>query len=99
MKQDAPYVVSEVAILFENDSYKYYDCIVTVTASEEERIKRVLKRDSSSEKKIKAIIKNQWPDEDKIERSDYVIYNDTLEDTLKQVLTLHKKLVKRARKP
>ncbi len=93
-KQDAPYVISEVAILFENGSYKNYDSIIIVTAPEKERIKRVLKRDDTSENKIKAIMRNQWPDEDKIKHSNYLIQNNTLEDTLKQVESLHKKLLK-----
>jgi len=96
LKQNAPYVINEVAILFENNSYKNYDCIVIVTAPEEERISRVLKRDNTSEKKIKAIIRNQWPEEDKVKRSDYVINNSTLNQTLKQVQSLHKKLLRRA---
>ena len=98
LKQDAPYIISEVAILFENDSYRNYDYIVLVTAPEKERINRVLKRDNTSEKKIKAIMSNQWPDEDKIKHSDYVINNNTLENTLKQVQSLHQKLVKKSRK-
>ena len=65
-KQTAPYVIKEAAILFENGSYKNYDYIITVTAPEETRIKRVLKRDNSNVKKVKAIIANQWPDIEKI---------------------------------
>jgi dephospho-CoA kinase len=98
LKQEAPYVISEVAILFENNTYKNYDCIITVAASEEERMKRILKRDSTSEKKIRAIMKNQWADAEKIKHSDYVIYNTTLEETLRQVGEIHKKLVRKAQK-
>lgn len=98
LKQETPYVISEVAILFENESYKNYDCIVIVTASEEERIARLLKRDNTSEKKIKAIMRNQLPDEDKIKRSDYVINNNTLDHTQEQVESLHKKLLRKANK-
>ncbi len=98
LKQDAPYVISEVAILFENDSYKNYDSIVTVTASDDQRIQRVLKRDTTSEEKIKAIMRNQWPEEDKIKLSNFVIYNETLEDTRVQVQILHRKLLKKAHK-
>jgi dephospho-CoA kinase len=87
-----------VAILFENGSYVNYDSIITVTASEEKRIERVMKRDGSSKKKIKAIMKNQWTDEDKIKLSDHVIYNDDLEEVLKQVKSLHKKLVRKSEK-
>ena len=51
LKQDAPYVISEVAILFENDSYKNYDSIILVIATEEfERIKRVLISDNDFQK-------------------------------------------------
>lgn len=96
LKQDAPYVLSEVAILFENDSYKKYDCIITVVAPEDLRIKRILERDATSKKKIKAIMNNQWSDEDKIKYSDYVINNDTLEDTESQVAKIHAKLTRKA---
>ena len=98
LKQDAPYVLSEVAILFENDSYKNYDCIITVVAQEDVRIKRILKRDATSKKKIKAIMNNQWDDENKIKYSDYVINNDTLEDTQRQVAKIHEKLTSKAQK-
>jgi len=98
LKQEAPYVISEVAIIFENDTTKNYDCIITVVASEEDRMERILKRDSTSEKKIRAIMDNQWNDADKIKHSDHVIYNTTLEETLKQVQKLHKKLVRKSRK-
>ncbi len=96
LKQNAPYIISEVAIIFENNTQKNYDCIITVIASEEERMKRIIKRDSTSEKKIKAIMNNQWDDTDKIKHSDYVIYNTSLEETHKQVQKLHEKLVCKA---
>ncbi|MBT8310596.1 MAG: dephospho-CoA kinase [Flavobacteriaceae bacterium] len=96
-KQTTPYVISEVAILFENDSYKNYDYIITVVAKEEDRIKRLLERDDTTEEKIRAIMKNQWPDEDKIRLSDYVIVNNELQITTEQVKSIHKKLLKRAK--
>jgi len=95
-KQTTPYVISEVAILFENDSYKNYDYIITVVAQEEDRIKRILKRDKTTKEKIKAIMRNQWPDEDKIRLSDYVIVNNELPLTAEQVKSVHKKLMRRA---
>lgn len=96
-KQTTPYVISEVAILFENDSYKNYDYIITVVAKEEDRIKRLLERDDTTEEKIRAIMKNQWPDEDKIRLSDYVIVNNDLQITTEQVKSIHKKLLRRAK--
>lgn len=94
-KQEAPYVISEVAILFENGSYKNYDFIITVTAPEDDRIARVIKRDSSTKEKVKAIISNQWSDEDKIKLSDYVIENIDLEIVEGEVLEIHKKMIEK----
>ncbi|NNF74235.1 MAG: dephospho-CoA kinase [Flavobacteriaceae bacterium] len=96
-KQIMPYLISEVAILFENDSYKNYDYIITVVAKEEDRIKRLLERDDTTEEKIRAIMRNQWPDEDKIRLSDYVIVNNDLQITTEQVKRIHKKLLRRAK--
>jgi len=97
-KQKAPYIISEVAIMFENGTYKNYDYIITVTAPEKERIARVIKRDDSSKEKVKAIIKNQWTDEKKIKLSDFVITNIDLKSTLEQVDKTHSLLLKKALK-
>ncbi|APY00637.1 dephospho-CoA kinase [Lacinutrix venerupis] len=96
-KQTAPYVIKEAAILFENGSYKNYDYIITVTAPEETRIKRVLKRDNSNIKKVKAIIANQWPDIEKIKLSDFVIENIDIKKTKEEVLKTHQQLLKLAK--
>ncbi|WP_299890567.1 dephospho-CoA kinase [uncultured Lacinutrix sp.] len=97
-KQDGPYVIKEVAILFENGSYKSCDYIITVTAPREERIKRVIKRDTSKKEKVLAIMKNQWTDEEKVKKSHYVIENINLEDTKLQVSEIHNILLKKISK-
>jgi dephospho-CoA kinase len=94
-KQEAPYVIKEAAIFFENGSYKLLDIIITVVAPESARIKRVIKRDQSSEEKVKAIINNQWSDEDKVKLSDFVIENIELETARKQVNIIHKQILKK----
>lgn len=93
-KQDAPYVIKEVAILFENDSYKSCDAIITITAPIEIRIARVIARDNSSKEKVLSIINNQWSDEEKIKLSQFVITNMDLIKTKKQVAKTHKMLIK-----
>lgn len=95
-KQNAPYVIKEAAILFENGSYKNYDYIITVTAPEKTRIDRVLKRDNASIEKVKAIIANQWQDDEKVRLSDFVIVNTNLENTKAEVLKTHNKLLKKS---
>ncbi|WP_452223038.1 dephospho-CoA kinase [Lacinutrix chionoecetis] len=97
-KQEAPYIIKEAAILFENGSYKNYDYIITVTASEKERIARVVKRDNVDEQKVKAIIENQWKDAIKMRLSDFVIVNTDLETTQKEVLKVHTLLLKKTLK-
>ena len=92
-KQTAPYVIKEAAILFENNTYKSFDFIITVTAPKEIKIERLLKRDDTSLKKIDDIMKNQWTDEEKIKYSDFVIVNKSIENTEIQVAKIHAKII------
>jgi dephospho-CoA kinase len=84
-----PYIIQESAILLESDAVKYFDKIVTVSAPEPVRIKRVLSRKNMTPEKIKAILRNQWDEKEKIKRSDYIIINDNKQLVLPQVLHLH----------
>lgn len=93
-KQTSPYIIKEVAILFENGSYKDCDFTITVTASKEEKIKRVIERDKSSKTKVIAIMNNQWHDKQRIELSDFVINNQNLTKTKEQVEEVHARILK-----
>lgn len=97
-KQDSPYVIKEAAIIFEHNKEAHYDFIITVVANIEERINRVIKRDNSSKSKIESIIKNQMSDEEKIKKSHFVITNDNLADTKKQVRKTHQSIIKHINK-
>ncbi len=92
-KQNSAYVIKEAAIIFEHNMESQYDYIITVTAGKKERIHRILKRDTTTKDKIFAIMDNQLSDEDKIKRSDFVIVNDSLENTKKQVFRINKDLL------
>ncbi len=96
LKQDAPYIIKEVAILFENGGHTACDYIITVTAPKDLRIKRLLMRDNTTKNKIQAIMKNQWTDEEKIKYSHYIIDNVDMEITKNQVVDIHKDILKRA---
>jgi len=93
-KQKAAYVLKESAILFETNGHKQCDFVILVTASKDMKIKRLLNRDKTNKEKIKAIMDNQLNDDEKEKRSDFIIINTTLEDTKKQVDTIHKSLLK-----
>lgn len=94
-KQEAPYVIKEAAIIFENKLENQYDFIITVVADEDLRIQRVINRDQSSKEKVKSIMKNQLSDEEKIKKSDYVIRNNNLEEAKKQAHKIHKEILLR----
>lgn len=92
-KQNAPYVLKESAILFEHGEHKTCDYTILVTAPVEVRMQRVVARDNTTPSKVEAIIKNQMSDAKKISMADFVISNNELEHTLKQVKLVHKKLL------
>ena len=74
--QKSSFVVKEAAILFESGSYKACDYIISVIADEEIRIKRVAKRDQLNEDQIRNRMKSQWTDQQRIEKSDFIIENN-----------------------
>ena len=85
-----PYVVKEAALLFEAGSYKQLDRIITVFAPLAVRQTRVLRRDPHRTiAEVQAIIAKQLSEEEKMQRADYVIFNDDLQLLLPQVLALH----------
>ncbi|WP_136481408.1 dephospho-CoA kinase [Cognatitamlana onchidii] len=94
LKQKSPYVIKEVAVLFENGGYKACDYVITVVAPKELRIERVLQRDETSPDKIMAIMKNQWEDSAKVKLSNFVIENISIEKTREQVAEIHKEITR-----
>ncbi|WBX77644.1 dephospho-CoA kinase [Tenacibaculum ovolyticum] len=88
------YIIYENAILFENGSNIFCDKIITVTAPENIRIKRVLERDKTTENTVRNRIKNQWSEAKKILQSNYKVDNLTLTETKKEILRIHNILTK-----
>jgi len=92
-KQDAPYVIQETALLFENLSAEFYDQIILVTAPENIRVERVVKRDDSTKKEVLSRLEKQLPDAKKIPLADYIIENIKLEETRQKVEQVHQALL------
>jgi dephospho-CoA kinase len=84
-----PYIIQESAILFESNTYRFFDKIVTVASPEEIRVKRVISREGMTVETVQSIMQNQMPEEDKISRSHHVIINDENKLVLPQILKLH----------
>jgi dephospho-CoA kinase len=94
-KQNAPYIVKEAAIIFENNLEDQYDYIITVVADKDTRIKRVMKRDGASREKIQSIISNQLSDIEKIKKSNFVITNNSLDAAKAKVISIHQQILQR----
>lgn len=90
--QNAPYVIKEVAILFETGSQDLFDFILTVTAPVETRIQRVMDRDQKTKSEVELVIKNQLSETEKINQSHFVIFNNTISNTERDVVEIHKKI-------
>ena len=89
-----PYVLKEAALLFEAGSNKELDKIIVVHAPEDLRIKRVLSRDAHrTEELVKDIMKNQMAEKEKLNRADFILYNDENQLLIPQVLELHQKFI------
>lgn len=84
------YVVYEAAILFESGRYKECDVIITVTAPEETRIERVVKRDNTTREQVLSRMKMQWDDEKRISLSNFVINNSNLKIAKEEVVKILK---------
>lgn len=96
-EHEAPYTLKEAALLYESGSYQLLDKIIMVYAPRELRIQRVMDRDGVTRAAVEARIDNQLPDEEKARRSHYIIQNDGQQSLIKQVMDVHKDLVKLAR--
>ncbi|CCG53805.1 Dephospho-CoA kinase [Flavobacterium indicum GPTSA100-9 = DSM 17447] len=86
------FVIKEVAILFETNGHLYCDATILVTAPIEIRVERVMKRDHKTREEVLQVINNQMPEEEKIKLATYVVENEKLEKTHKQVEIILQKL-------
>ena len=92
-KIDYKYVIKESAILFESMTNLDCDLIILVTAPLELRIERTMKRDNCDRESVLQRIKNQISEDEKAQKSDFIINNINLNDTFNQVDILLKKLI------
>jgi len=94
-KQKSPFVLYESAIIFESGYFDFLDKIIFVSAPENLRIKRIMKRDGVSKENVYARIENQWYENQKIHLCDYIIVCDDIKPLIPQVLELYNNIVKK----
>lgn len=86
------YILKEAAILFESGAYKGVDKVITVVAPLELKIERVVKRDKTTREQVEQRINNQLSDDEKIKRSQFVVYNDEQNLLIPQIIRIHQQL-------
>ena len=94
VKQNAPYVVREAAILLESNSYHDCDAIILVTADENIRIERVKQRNHWSETEIRNRMQQKKKKKDKEKYCKYIITNNGSEyKKKKKVKLIHSQIL------
>ena len=92
-KQNTSYVVYESALIFETQQQDFFDLIILVTAPEDLRIKRVMKRSGISKNEIKNRINKQMPDNLKKRYVNYVIDNLDKRQTKLEIIKINDKIL------
>ena len=89
-------VFVEIPLLFESELQDFFDYTILVFADEDIRIKRTIERGNISEADVKKRMQFQIPDEEKKDKVDFVIENNSsiedLENRTKLILLLLKNL-------
>lgn len=75
-QQTSKIIMKEAAILIESGSYKDCDVVISVLMDKEKRIQRIMARDGFTEEQVMARINNQISDEERIQKSDFIIDNN-----------------------
>ena len=75
-KQTSKIIMKEAAILIESGSYKDCDVVISVLMNKEKRIQRIMARDGCTAEQVMARSTNQISDEERIQKSDFIIDNN-----------------------
>jgi len=91
--RDEPYSLKEAALLFESMSYKTLHKVIVIFSPIETRIERIMKRDHVKREDILKRIQNQSTDRERMNKADWVIYNDGVRSLIEQILEVHHKIL------
>jgi dephospho-CoA kinase len=92
IKHAGKIVIKETALLFEAKLEFEVDKIILIVANNDLRIQRVINRDNLSRDETIKKLNSQLPQEEKISKSDFVIYNDETEFVITQALKIYNQL-------
>lgn len=91
-QQSTPYAIKEAALIFEAGAAQFLDYIIGVSSPEGLRIKRTMQRDQIKKEKVLDRMQNQMNEAEKMDKCDFVIFNDENHLLIPQVLAIDKKL-------
>ena len=90
--QKTNYIIHEAAILIESGFYKMMDFTILVTAPEEMRIERVMRRNNLTRENVISRMSKQWPDSEKRKFASLELVNDNKNLLIPQIIEIDKKL-------
>lgn len=89
LRQNAPYVIKEAALMFESEAFHHLDKVIGVYAPEALRIQRTMHRDGVTRETVMKRMHHQLDEEIKMRLCDFIIYNDEQQAVIPQVLQMH----------
>jgi len=90
--QKTDYVIHEAAILIESGFYKMMDFTILVSAPDEMRIERVMRRNNLTRECVISRMAKQWPDSEKRKFATLELVNDNKNLLIPQIIEIDKKL-------
>jgi len=92
-KNNTNLFIVDAALIFEANLQNLLDSVLLVSAPEKKRMKRALRRKNLPTSQIQQRMSLQLEEDEKINKADFVIYNETtLEDLESEVDTFYKTL-------
>jgi dephospho-CoA kinase len=85
------YVLVVIPLLFETDFNALVDRVLVVDCGADTQIERLLLRDKIDVALAQRMIDHQWSNQDRINRADDIIHNNSNDDLHGQVIALHQK--------
>ncbi len=96
--QKTSYTIKEAALIFESGAAEQLDYVIGIYAPVQLRIKRTMERDNVSYEEVIKRMNNQLDENIKMKLCDFVLQNDEQQLLIPQVVELHQKLLKLAKK-